>query len=141
MLGELALVGLAAGVIGAALAEILALALRLDLPWWHALLVVPIAFENSHASPVSRQRTQQLVAAHWMPCTRFRVAADDTAQVHHVSGIAGANLLRRPARLISGALGLFIGVAAFAVLLAVQLAFQGQVVGTALGDHRKRTGA
>ena len=37
---------------------------------------------------------------------------------------------RRPARLVSGALGLFIGVAAFAVLLAVQLAFQGQVVGS-----------
>ena len=54
--------------------------------------------------------------------------------VHHVSGIARANLLRRPARLITGALGLFIGVAAFAVLLAVQLAFQGQVVGTALGN-------
>jgi ABC-type antimicrobial peptide transport system permease subunit len=36
--------------------------------------------------------------------------------------------------LITGALGLFIGVAAFAVLLAVQLAFQGQVVGTALGN-------
>jgi hypothetical protein len=55
-------------------------------------------------------------------------------QVRHVSGIARANILRRPARLVSGALGLFIGVAAFAVLLAVQLAFQGQVVGTALGD-------
>jgi ABC-type antimicrobial peptide transport system permease subunit len=54
--------------------------------------------------------------------------------VRRVSGIARANLLRRPARLVSGALGLFIGVAAFAVLLAVQLAFQGQVVGTALGN-------
>ena len=43
VLGELALVGLATGVIGAALAEILALALRLDLLWWHALLVIPIA--------------------------------------------------------------------------------------------------
>ena len=39
-----------------------------------------------------------------------------------------------PARFVSGALGLFIGVAAFAMLLAMQLAFQGQVVGTALGD-------
>ena len=36
--------------------------------------------------------------------------------------------------MVSGALGLIVGVAAFAVLLAVQLAFQGQVVGTALGN-------
>jgi hypothetical protein len=43
VLGELALVGLAAGVIGAAFAEFLALVLRLQLPWWHALLVIPIA--------------------------------------------------------------------------------------------------
>ncbi|MGA7912885.1 MAG: FtsX-like permease family protein, partial [Candidatus Dormiibacterota bacterium] len=133
VLGELALVGLATGVIGAALAEILALALRLDLPWWHALLVVPIALGLACvaglAPAYAATRGRPLDAVYSVPGGGGRHRA-----VRHVSGIARANLLRRPARLITGALGLFIGVAAFAVLLAVQLAFQGQVVGTALGN-------
>jgi hypothetical protein len=43
VIGELALVGFATGIVGAALAEFLAFALRLQLSWWHALLVIPIA--------------------------------------------------------------------------------------------------
>jgi putative ABC transport system permease protein len=133
VLGELALVGLATGIVGAGLAEILALALRLDLPWWHALLVVPIALGLACvaglAPAYSATRGRPLDAV-------YSVAGGGGRHrpVRRVSGIARANLLRRPARLVSGALGLFIGVAAFAVLLAVQLAFQGQVVGTALGN-------
>jgi putative ABC transport system permease protein len=133
VLGELALVGMATGVIGAALAAILALVLRLDLPWWHALLVVPIALGLACvaglAPAYSATRGRPLDAVYSVPGGGGRHRA-----IRHVSGIARVNLLRRPARLISGALGLFIGVAAFAVLLAVQLAFQGQVVGTALGN-------
>ena len=133
VLGELALVGLATGVIGAALAEILALVLRLQLEWWHALLVVPIALGLAClaglAPAFAATRGRPLDAVYSVPGGGGRHRA-----VRHVSGIARANLLRRPARLVSGALGLFIGVAAFAVLLAVQLAFQGQVVGTALGN-------
>ncbi len=133
VLGELALVGLAAGVMGAALAEILALALRLDLQWWHALLVIPIALGLACfaglAPAYAATRGRPLDAVYSIAASGGR-----HRPVRRVSGIARANLLRRPARLVSGALGLFIGVAAFAVLLAVQLAFQGQVVGTALGD-------
>jgi putative ABC transport system permease protein len=133
VLGELALVGLVTGVVGAALAEVLALLLRLDLPWWHALLVVPIALGLACVSGLApawaATRGRPLDAVYSVPGGGGRHRA-----IRHVSGIARANLLRRPARLITGALGLFIGVAAFAVLLAVQLAFQGQVVGTALGN-------
>ena len=133
VLGELALVGLATGVGGAALAEILALALRLDLPWWHALLVVPIALGLACVAGIApayaATRGRPLDAVYSVPGGSGHHRA-----IRRVSGIACVNLLRRPARLISGALGLFIGVAAFAVLLAVQLAFQGQVVGTALGN-------
>jgi putative ABC transport system permease protein len=133
VLGELALIGLATGVVGAALAEVLALVLRLDLPWWHALLVVPIALGLACvaglAPAYAATRGRPLDAVYSVPGGGGRHRA-----VRHVSGIARANLLRRPGRLVTGALGLFIGVAAFAVLLAVQLAFQGQVVGTALGD-------
>ena len=133
VLGELALVGLATGVIGAALAEVLALVLRLDLPWWHVLSVVPIALGLAGVAGLppayAATRGRPLDAVYSVPGGGGRHRA-----IRHVSGIARVNLLRRPARLISGALGLFIGVAAFAVLLAVQIAFQGQVVGTALGN-------
>jgi ABC-type antimicrobial peptide transport system permease subunit len=133
VLGELALVGLAAGVIGAALAEILALALRLDLPWWHALLVIPIALGLACIAGLA----PAYAATRGRPLDAVYSVAGGGGRhrpVHRVSGIARVNLLRRPARLVSGALGLFIGVAAFSVLLAVQLAFQGEVVGTALGN-------
>jgi putative ABC transport system permease protein len=133
VLGELALVGLATGIVGAALAEILALALRLDLPWWHALLVVPIALGLACVAGVA----PAYAATRGRPLDAVYSVAGGGGRhrpVRRVSGIARANLLRRPARLVSGALGLFFGVAAFAVLLAVQLAFQGQVVGTALGN-------
>ncbi len=133
VLGELAVVGLAAGVIGAALAEILALALRLQLPWWHALLVVPIALGLACVAGLA----PAYAATRGRPLDAVSAVAGGGGghrPVHHVSGVARANLLRRPARVVSGALGLFVGVAAFAVLLAVQLAFQGQVVGTALGN-------
>ncbi len=133
VLGELALVGLVTGVIGAALAEVLALAIRLQLPWWHALLVVPVALGLACVSGLApgyaATRGRPLDAVYSVAGGGRRHRA-----VRRVTGIARANLLRRPARLVSGALGLFIGVAAFAVLLAIQLAFQGQVVGTALGD-------
>jgi hypothetical protein len=133
VLGELALVGFATGVVGAALAEILALALGLQLPWWHALLVVPIALGLACVAGLA----PAYAATRGRPLDAVYSVAGGRGHhrpVRRVSGIARANLLRRPARLVSGALGLFIGVAAFAVLLAVQLAFQGQVVGTALGD-------
>lgn len=117
----------------AQLAEILALVLRLQLPWWHALLVVPIAFALACLAGLvpawAATRGRPLDAVYAVPGGRSR-----HRPVRGPSGIAFANILRRPARLVSGALGLFIGVAAFAALLAVQLAFQGQVAGSVLGD-------
>jgi putative ABC transport system permease protein len=133
VLGELALVGLAAGVIGAGLAEVLAFVLRLQLPWWHALLVVPIALVLACVAALlpawAATRGRPLDAI-------YSVAGGGGSHrpVRGISGIAFANTFRRPARVVSGAIGLFIGVAAFAALLAIQLVFQGQVAGSVLGD-------
>jgi ABC-type antimicrobial peptide transport system permease subunit len=133
VLGELALVGMATGIAGAALAEVIAVALRLQLPWWHALLVAPIALLLACVAGLlpawAATRGRPLDAVYAVVAGRGR-----HRQVRGLSGIALANVIRRPARLVSGALGLFIGVAAFATLLAVQLAFQGQVAGSVLGD-------
>jgi ABC-type antimicrobial peptide transport system permease subunit len=133
IIGELALVGLTAGVVGAALAEFLAFALRLQLPWWHALLVIPIALILACVAGLAPARA----ATRGRPLDAvYPVAAGSGGHrsVRGVLGVAFANSFRRPARIVSGALGLLIGVAAFAALLAVQLVFQGQVAGSVLGN-------
>lgn len=133
VLGELALVGLAAGVIGAALAGVLAFVLHLQLLWWHVLLVIPIALALACVAGLlpawAATRGRPLDAVYTVVGGRGRHGS-----VRGVAGIAIANVSRRPARVVSGALGLVIGVAAFATLLAVQLAFQGQVAGSLLGN-------
>jgi ABC-type antimicrobial peptide transport system permease subunit len=51
-----------------------------------------------------------------------------------VLGVASANLRRVPSRTLLGAAGLFVGVAALTVLIALNRAFQGVLVGTLLGN-------
>jgi putative ABC transport system permease protein len=133
VLGELAAVGLAAGIMGAGLAAILAAVLRLDLPLWRAALVIPIAVGLAclagapPALAATRGRPLDVIAP--VPGTggRRRPARRPVA-------LAWLNLSRRPARVAAGAVGLFFGVAAFAVLLSIELAYRGQVVDTALGQ-------
>ena len=133
IIGELALVGLTAGVVGAAVAEFLAFSLRLQLPWWHALLVIPIALILACVAGLApawaATRGRPLDAVY--PVT---ARGGGRRSIRGVSGVALANSFRRPARIVSGAFGLLIGVAAFAALLAVQLVFQGQIAGSVLGD-------
>jgi ABC-type antimicrobial peptide transport system permease subunit len=54
--------------------------------------------------------------------------------VHSVAGMALRNLTRVRGRTVLGAAGLALGVAAFTILLAVTLAFQGEVTGSLLGN-------
>jgi putative ABC transport system permease protein len=133
VLGELAAIGLAAGVAGAGLAAILAAGLRLDLPLWRAALVIPIAVGlaclagAAPALAATRGRPLDVIAPVPSSPGRRRPARRPVA-------LAWLNLSRRPARVAAGAVGLFFGVAAFAVLLSIQLAYRGQVVDTALGQ-------
>jgi putative ABC transport system permease protein len=133
VLGELAAVGLAAGIAGAGLAATLAAGLRLDLPLWRAALVIPIAVGlaclagAAPALAATRGQPLDVIAAVPGAPGRRRPARRPVA-------LAWLNLSRRPARVAAGAVGLFFGVAAFAVLLSIQLAYRGQVVDTALGQ-------
>jgi putative ABC transport system permease protein len=133
VLGELAAIGLAAGITGAGLAATLAAGLRLDLPLWRAALVIPIAVGLAclagAAPALAATRGHPLDVIAPVPGTggRRRPARRPVA-------LAWLNLSRRPARVAAGAVGLFFGVAAFAVLLSIQLAYRGQVVDTALGQ-------
>ena len=130
---ELLVTGTVAGLIGTGVAGLLALTLGLTVAWWQIALITPVAtvlagfagiwpaWRASHTTPI--EAIQPAVSA------PRRARNVDT-----VTKLAWVGVRRLPGRTVLGAASLFVGVAALAVLVAVQNAFQGQVTGTALGD-------
>ena len=133
VLGEVALVGLAAGLLGGALAFLAANALNVHTSLLRAALAVPTAVllaMLAAAIPASR-------AARSHPASALRPAVADPGRARSprsVTGLAVINVLRTPARSAVAVASLAVGVAALTILLAVTLAFRGAVVGSVLGD-------
>ncbi|MEU1199747.1 FtsX-like permease family protein [Streptomyces sp. NPDC005813] len=133
VLGELAAIGLAAGAMGALLAYVLGRLLGQPDAGARSLLVLPVALLLATAAGLipawlaTRLGPMQAVRP---PVTAVRRARP----VHSVAGLALLNLLRMRGRTLLGAAGLALGVAAFTVLLALTLAFQGEVAGSLLGN-------
>lgn len=133
VLGELAVIGLIAGILGAVLAWQLASSFELDLPLWRSIAVVPMAVVLAVAAgllPAWR-------AARSLPLDAVRPAVAGEVKgrrVHGLTALAGANVRRSPARSLVAAGGLFVGVYALTVLLAVNDAFEGSLVGSVLGE-------
>jgi putative ABC transport system permease protein len=133
VLGELAGIGLAAGLLGAAAALPLSSALGLHASPGRAALAVPVAvgvaaaaglvpaWRAARAEPVAAVRPQVL------GIRRTRVPGG-------VSGLAAVNVLRAPGRTLVGAVCLAVGVTALTILAAVTFAFRGVVVGSLLGN-------
>jgi putative ABC transport system permease protein len=133
VLGEVALVGLVAGILGAGLAAVLVRVFSLQMPVERTLLAVPIAVVLAVAAgliPAWR-------ASRSAPMDAVLPVASDRGlrgPVRRVVGVAVANLARVPSRTALGAIGLGIGVAALTILVALNYAFQGALVGTLLGS-------
>jgi putative ABC transport system permease protein len=133
VLAELASIGIAAGVVGAALAALLTKTLSLDAPLARSILVVPVAlglalvFGALPAWSAARGAPRDALLAPVMTRTRRR-------SVRSLLGLALANASRVPVRTALGAAGLALGVAALSVLFAIERAFQGTLVGTVLGN-------
>ncbi len=133
VLGELAAIGLTAGIAGALISVPLASALHLHVSPGRAALAIPVAMAlaaaagavpawlASRADPVASVRPQVL-------------AVGRGHQVRGITSLALVNVLRTPGRTLVGALSLATGVAALTLLTAVTLAFRGTVVGSLLGD-------
>jgi putative ABC transport system permease protein len=133
VLGELAVIGLATGVLGAAIALPLSAALGLHASPARAALAVPIAiavallagivpaWQASRAEPVAAVRPPVLEVG------RRRAPRG-------VTGLAVSNVARTPGRALLGAASLAVGIAALTILTAVTFAFRGDVVGTLLGN-------
>jgi putative ABC transport system permease protein len=133
ILSELGVVGLLAGVAGTLLSMPIVSILDFRLSTLNTVMVVPIALLLALASgllPAWRaSRGSPLDAVR--PAIR---APETVARVRNVAGMAAANLSRVPSRTIVGATGLFVGVAALTILIAIQRGFQGALVGTLLGS-------
>lgn len=133
VLGELVLVGLLAGVAGAALSAVLVAAFSLHLPLERTLLVVPLAVVLALVAGLlpawSAARGRPLDAI-LPPVT----GGGRGRRVRGVGGIALVNLGRLPGRMLVGAAGLMLGVAALTILVAIERGFQGTLVGTVLGS-------
>jgi ABC-type lipoprotein release transport system permease subunit len=132
LIGELALIGLVAGAVGTALAAGLVEAFELDLPLTHTLAVLPLSVALACVAGV----VPTWRAARISPLEAVRPRIAGGAPTHRVGQIvrfALVNLRRLPARTAVSAAGLVIGIAALTLLLAIQRAFQGTLVGTLLG--------
>ncbi|RAJ29690.1 FtsX-like permease family protein [Kitasatospora sp. SolWspMP-SS2h] len=133
VLGELVLIGLAAGAAGAVLAYVLGGALGQPDAGAKSLLVLPVALLLATAAGLvpawlaTRMGPMEAVRPPVTPARRAR-------PVRSVAGLAALNLLRVRGRTLLGAAGLALGVAAFTVLLALTLAFRGEVAGSLLGS-------
>ncbi len=133
VLGEVALIGLIAGVVAALLSPPLAAALGLHASLARAALAVPVALAVAlvaGAAPAWLAARADPVASVRPPVLPVRRAR----QPSRITGLAVVNVLRTPGRALIGALSLAIGVMALTLLVAVTLAFRGAVVGTLLGN-------
>lgn len=133
VLAELLLVGLVAGAAGAGLAAVLVEAFSLRLPLLRVLLVVPIALLLALVAGA----VPAWLAARGLPMDALRppvIARGRARPVRRLLSLSLVNLTRLPARTLVGASGLTIGVAALAVLVGIERAFQGTLVGTLLGN-------
>jgi putative ABC transport system permease protein len=133
VLGELAAIGLAAGLLGAAAALPLSSALGLHASPGRAALAVPIAVTVA----VTAGLIPAWLAARAEPIASVRppvLAVHRAGQPRGITTLAAVNVLRTPGRAAVGAVSLAVGVTALTILAAVTFAFRGVVVGSLLGN-------
>lgn len=133
VLGELALLGLSAGLLGALISLPLSAATGVAVSVPRSALAIPAAALLALIAGV--WPALQASRAHPYDATRPAVVAVRGARrTRSVFGLALTNLLRVPGRTALGAISVTIGVAALTLLLAARLAFGNALVGTLLGQ-------
>jgi putative ABC transport system permease protein len=133
VLAELVFIGAIAGLAATALAIGVGEALSLELSHRRALLAAPLAVMLAILGGI----VPAWKAARVSPLEAVRPAVSAGATRRRVRGLlalGGANVRRMPARTLAGTASLFLGTSALTLLLAVNQAFQGRLVGTLLGE-------
>jgi ABC-type antimicrobial peptide transport system permease subunit len=133
VLEELAGIGLAAGLLAAAIAVPTSAGLGLNASPGRALLAVPVAI----AVAVVAGLAPAWLAARADPVSSVRPPVLALRRAHQPGGITSLALLnvaRTPGRTLIGVVSLAVGIAALTLLTAVTFAFRGEIVGSLLGD-------
>jgi hypothetical protein len=129
VLGEVVMLGVAAGLVGAGLSAGLIWGLGLHVPLSRALLVLPVAAVLAAVSGLAPSW-----AASWIPPVQALMPAARAPRrggrrVRTVAGLALTGVVRTPGRSVVAATGLAVGVAGLTVLLAAHVSFA-----TSIGD-------
>jgi putative ABC transport system permease protein len=133
VLGELAAIGLLAGLLAAAASLPAAALLGLHASAGRALLAVPAAV----AVAVVAGAPPAWLAARADPVAAVRPPVLGVRRGHQPGGVtamAMRNVARTPGRALIGTVSLAVGITALTLLTAVSFAFRGVVVGSLLGD-------
>ncbi len=133
ILGEVALLGLLAGVLSIALAVPLGAATGIGLDLRRAALAVPVAVLLALAAGL----LPAIRAARTYPAAAVRpvvARARWLRRPRSLLGMAAVNLVRTPGRALLGASALAVGIAALTLVTMVAWTFRGAVVGSLLGD-------
>ena len=133
IIGEVAIVGLAAGAAAAVAAVPLSHAAGVLIPLSRALLAVPVGLGLA----VLAAAVPAISAARSRPAASLEPAVLPAVTAHRqrsLVGLAASNLLRVPGRTLLGALALAVGVCALSVVIAVIVEFRNAVVGSLLGE-------
>ncbi len=131
---ETGLVAAAAGLVASGASLAAATTAGWDVQPWRAALAVPICLAVALTAAILPART----AARATPITALQPAVTFSGrtrlQVWSTGALARANLSRSRSRTVLAAAGVGLAVAVCTALVGVAQAFQGAVVGTALGD-------
>jgi hypothetical protein len=134
ILGEVGVVGLAAGAVASAIAVPLSQLLNISVTGPHALLALPVGLGIALLAGA----TPAIRAARARPGAAVHPAVLGVRRGHRgrtVLRMALANLRRVPGRTALGVIALGIGIAALTMLAAIGIAFHNDVSGTLLGDN------
>jgi putative ABC transport system permease protein len=133
VLGEVAVIGVFAGLLSAAIALPVSAAAGLSASPGRALLAVPAAVLVA----VVAGAIPAWLAARAVPAAAVRPVVLGVGRGRHPRGVttlALVNVARAPGRTLIGVVSLAIGIAGLTMLTAVTVAFRGVVVGSLLGD-------
>lgn len=134
VLAELIVVAAVAGILGALVSVPIAAALATPISWGRAAAAIPAALVLALAAGLA----PAILAARSTPITAVRPAVTGTPRLRiplkGTASLAASSLARTPARTLTAATALALGLTALTALLGIVVGFQGQVVGTLLGD-------